>query len=146
MAFLDWLHSRENVDPTIPIGTKGKNIEVGGGQRARVDSLRRAAVEAQRYAQAVIGEDGTYSSQLTLLNLDGHGWAQLDVHAPLETSRFGAPALLPKLVKAAEAANARLYGALRVLKCIDFVSDVGGVDEASQDVVVEVAEAEDDAA
>ena len=31
LAFLDWLHSRENVDPTIPIGTKGKNIEVGGG-------------------------------------------------------------------------------------------------------------------
>lgn len=110
LAFLDWLHSRENVDPTIRIGTKGKNIEVGGGQRSRVDSFQRATIEAKRYSQAVIGEDGTYSSQLTLLNLDGHGWAQLDVHAPLETSRFGAPALLPKLVKAAEAANARLYG------------------------------------
>lgn len=32
------------------------------------------------------------------------------------------------------------------LECIDFVSDVGGVDEASQDVMVEVAEAEGDAA
>jgi len=42
--------------------------------------------------------------------LDGHGWAQLDVLAPLMTSRSGAPALPPKLVKAAEAANARLYG------------------------------------
>ncbi len=35
LAFLDWLHSRENVDSTIPIGTKGKTIEVGGGQPAR---------------------------------------------------------------------------------------------------------------
>ena len=35
--------------------------------------------------------------------------------------------------------------ALRVIECIDFVSDVGGVEEASQDVVVEVAEAEADA-
>lgn len=32
--------------------------------------------------------------------------------------------------------------ALPVLECIDFVSDVGGVDQAPQYVVVEVAEAE----
>ncbi|KLN37355.1 hypothetical protein AL07_10315 [Corynebacterium diphtheriae bv. gravis str. ISS 4060] len=31
--------------------------------------------------------------------------------------------------------------ALSVLECIDFVSDVGGVDQAPQDVVVKVVEA-----
>ncbi|ERA54496.1 hypothetical protein B179_00692 [Corynebacterium diphtheriae str. Aberdeen] len=31
--------------------------------------------------------------------------------------------------------------ALLVLECIDFVSDVGGVDQAPQNVVVEVTEA-----
>ncbi|CAB0534064.1 hypothetical protein FRC0456_00163 [Corynebacterium diphtheriae] len=31
--------------------------------------------------------------------------------------------------------------ALPVLECIDFVSDVGGVDQAPQNVVVEVTEA-----
>lgn len=36
--------------------------------------------------------------------------------------------------------------ALPVLECIDFVSDVGGVDEAPQYVVVEVAESQGDAA
>ena len=34
------------------------------------------------------------------------------------------------------------FAALPVLECIDFVSDVGGVDQAPQYVVVEVAEAE----
>ena len=38
------------------------------------------------------------------------------------------------------------FVALPVLECIDFVSDVGRVDEASQDVVVEFAESEGDAA
>ena len=36
--------------------------------------------------------------------------------------------------------------ALPVLECIDFVSDVGGVDQAPQYVVVEVAESQGDAA
>ncbi|CAB0773774.1 hypothetical protein FRC0182_00167 [Corynebacterium diphtheriae] len=36
--------------------------------------------------------------------------------------------------------------ALLVLECIDFVSDVGGVDQAPQNVVVEVSEAQGDAA
>ncbi|WP_241008781.1 hypothetical protein [Corynebacterium diphtheriae] len=39
-----------------------------------------------------------------------------------------------------------LKPALLVLECIDFVSDVGGVDQAPQDVVVEVAESQGDAA
>ena len=36
--------------------------------------------------------------------------------------------------------------ALPVLECIDSVSDVGGVDQAPQYVVVEVAESQGDAA
>ncbi|CAB0487496.1 hypothetical protein CIP100294_00112 [Corynebacterium diphtheriae] len=36
--------------------------------------------------------------------------------------------------------------ALPVLECIDFVSDVGGVDQAPQNVVVEVSEAQGDTA
>ncbi|WP_077210092.1 single-stranded DNA-binding protein [Corynebacterium phoceense] len=36
--------------------------------------------------------------------------------------------------------------ALPVLECIDFVSDVGGVNQAPQYVVVEVAESQGDAA
>ncbi|WP_232024539.1 hypothetical protein [Corynebacterium diphtheriae] len=35
--------------------------------------------------------------------------------------------------------------ALLVLECIDCVSDVGGMDQAPQDVVVEVVEARGDA-
>lgn len=42
--------------------------------------------------------------------------------------------------------RAKDKGALPVLECIDFVSDVGGVDQAPQYVVVEVAESQGDAA
>ena len=41
---------------------------------------------------------------------------------------------------------AKAFVALPVLECIDSVSDVGGVDQAPQYVVVEVAESQGDAA
>ena len=54
--------------------------------------------------------------------------------------------LVAFVVLGIEIKSDRDMAALPVLECIDFVSDVGGVNQAPQYVVVEVAESQGDAA
>lgn len=110
-AFYSWLETRggdEEIDLS-KIGKDGTFAEVGANHRAREDAFTVGPNRYARYSQMVTGEQGVYSSQLTLVQQGYEAWAQIEVFAPRADSVFRSPVLTRELIKAASDASVDLW-------------------------------------
>lgn len=101
-AFYSWMEGRsrnEVIDLSL-IGRNGMFGEVGAGHRAREEKFNIGSDHYARYSQMVTGDNGVYSSQLTIAQSGYEAWAQLEVFAPRVDSVFRSPALAREIVEA----------------------------------------------
>lgn len=106
-AFYSWMQgrSRSGEIDLSRIGRDGMFGEVGAAQRAREEKFNVGSDHYARYSQMVTGDNGVYSSQLTVAQSGYEAWAQLEVFAPRADSVFRSPALARELVKATSLAG-----------------------------------------